>query len=394
VILLENVEEFRTWGPLDKDGRIIKSQKGTTFRAFVNALRALGYRVDWRELRACDYGAPTIRNRLFMIARCDGLSITWPELTHGPRRALPYRTAADIIDWTIPCPSIFDRRKPLAEATLRRIAAGIKRYVLGAADPFIISIDHRGSGDGSIRSMGDPLTTITRKNRHALVTAFLAKHYGGVVGQDVVFPIGTITTVDHHGLVTANLTRFHGKSVGSDLTEAMPTVMGHAKDGLISSHLVKLRGTCRDGQGVKVPMPTITSGGLHVGEVRAFLMKYYGTGGQLQSCSSPMHTIPTRDRMGLVTVRIGGEPYVIADIGMRMLTPRELFRAQGFPDSYRIDIDVDGRRISKADQVRMCGNSVCPQVAEVLVRKNMERAKLSNSMQSTEYFQLNMLGNV
>jgi DNA (cytosine-5)-methyltransferase 1 len=341
-IVLENVEEFQTWGPLDRAGCIIASQSGTTFCAFVRRLRRLGYSVDWRELRACDYGAPTIRKRLFLVARCDGLPITWPEPTHGPERHMPYRTAAECIDWSIQCPSIFERKRPLAENTLRRIAAGVKRYVLDAAEPFIVTYygpkgeDFRGQG------LGAPLATQTTENRHALVTAFLAQHNGGFYdgpGRPVDHPISTI-------------------------------MQRGSNQQLVSSHLLKLRGTCRDGQPVTDPMPTVTSGGLHIGEVRAFLLKYYGTD-QDPRLTEPLHTQTTKDRMGLVTVQIAGEPYVIADIGMRMLQPRELFRAQGFGDHYRIDIDINGRRITKTDQVRLCGNSVCPPIASAIVSANL-----------------------
>lgn len=358
VIILENVEEFRTWGPLDKEGRIIQSQKGTTFVSFVRSLRRLGYSVQWRDLNACDFGAPTTRRRLFMIARCDGLPIFWPDSTHGPGTPRPFRAAADIIDWSQPCPSIFGRKKPLAEATLRRIASGIKRYVLSAKEPFIVTYyGQKKAGEFRGCGMADPLPTQTTENRHALVTAFLAKHYGGVVGQAMDQPVSTITSIDHHSLVT--------------------------------SHLVMLRGTCRDGQDLWRPMPTVTAGGLHVGEVRAFLVKYFGTAVG-QSVMDPVHTLTARDRMGLVTVTIGGEPYTVMDIGMRMLSPRELFRAQGFPDRYLIDVEIDGRQISKADQVRMCGNSVCPPIAAALVRANLAGTAASDFGSAQELLQLNM----
>lgn len=381
VIMLENVEEFVTWGPLvehaDGGMRPCPKRKGREFNAFVNALRRQGYAVEWRELRACDFGAPTIRKRLFLIARMDGLPIRWPAPTHGdPKssdviagRKLPWRTAAECIDWSIPCPSIFDRKRPLADATLRRIAKGVMRYVVNAAEPFIVGIDHRGAGDGAVWSVKAPLTTSTSKARHALViptlvqtgygeplgtvvaggqkhalvTAFLAKHYGGVVGSALHDPIGTVTSVDHHSLVT--------------------------------SSLIKLRNNCA-GQSLDEPAHTITAGGEHFGEVRAFLVKYYGSD-QDPRLDEPLHTVTTKDRFGLVTV--AGEQYAIADIGMRMLTPRELFRAQGFPEAYVIDhgIDEHGDRLalSKAAQVRMCGNAVCPPVARALVAANFEHER-------------------
>ncbi len=327
VIILENVEEFRTWGPLGNDGVPIEAARGETFRSFLRSLRRLGYAVEHRGLRACDFGAPTIRKRLFLIARCDGRPIVWPEPTHGPGRPLPWRTAAECIDWSIPCPSIFERKRPLAESTLRRIAEGVRRYMLEAAEPFIVTYC----------GMGEQLGTQTTENRHALVAAFLAKHYGGVVGHGLARPASTITTVDHHGLVASNL--------------------------------IKLYGRCRHGQAVTEPMSTVTAGGLHIGEVRVFLIKYYGASIG-QTLADPAATVTSRDRLGLVTVTIQGEDYVLADIGMRMLQPRELYRAQGFPGSYVIDLVHEGRALSKADQVRMCGNSVCPPMAEALVRLN------------------------
>lgn len=418
VIMLENVEEFITWGPLVKDDDGLcypcPKNKGRTFNSFVNALRRHGYAVEWRELRASDFGAPTIRKRLFLIARRDGAPIIWPEPTHGdPKRAKglkPWRTAAECIDWSIPCPSIFERTRPLAEATLRRIAKGIMRYVVENPEPFIVSYYGEKSGDkGRGQKLGEPLRTQTTENRfalvsptliqtgygerpgqaprvpgvekplgtvvaggtkHALVSAFLAKYYGGVVGTPLDVPTGTVTTVDHHSLVSAHLVRQFGKSVGSGAVDPVGTITagGGGKTLLATSHLVKLRGTCRDGQAVTEPMPTVTAGGLHVGEVRAFLLKYYGTGQDAQ-LGEPLHTVTTRDRFGLVTVR--GEEYRIVDIGMRMLSPRELFRAQGFPADYIIDRDGAGRPISKTDQVARCGNSVCPPMAEVLVRANV-----------------------
>ena len=347
IIMLENVEEFVTWGPLGQDGRPCPRNKGREFKAFVNALVRQGYAVEWRELRAADFGAPTSRKRLFLIGRRDGQPIAWPEPTHTARPAKgsslkPWRTAAECIDWALACPSIFERDRPLAEATLRRVAAGIQRYVVDAAHPFIVRIGHTGHGDsGKVRSVDEPLSTVTSKAehllvsptlvqtgygeregqaprvpgldkplgtivaggaKHALVAAFLAKHYTGVVGSDLRHPIGTVTSVDHHSLVAA------------------------------------------------------------------FLVKFYGSGGQWAGCDEPMHTLPTKDRMGLVTV--AGEQYRIADIGLRMLQPRELAKAQGFPDDYMIEVQRAGKPLAKHAQVRMIGNSVCPPLAEALVRAN------------------------
>ncbi|VWB69837.1 DNA cytosine methyltransferase [Burkholderia lata] len=462
VFMLENVEEFVTWGPLIEvsPGNFVPdpARKGETFDGFVSMLTTgiradhpalaeccevldlaidgpearrliagLSYDVEYRQLRAHEYEAPTIRKRLFVVGRRDHLPIVWPTPTHGdPKSAAvragalqPWRTAADCIDWSIPCPSIFERDRPLKDATLRRIARGIIKFVVNSADPFIVPIAHYNGRD-SVHDGDEPLRTITahpkggsfavcvphvtkfRANsigsaadaplhtvtaggdcarpagaahamgvvaatliqtsygerpgqaprvpgldkplgtvvaqgvKHAAVTAFLAKHYGGVTGTRIDVPAGTVTTTDHHAVVTSNI--------------------------------VKLRGTSRDGQPVDEPLHTISAGGTHHAEVRAFLIKYYGEGGQWQDAREPMHTIPTRDRIGLVTIH--GEDYAIVDIGMRMLTPRELARAQGFPDSYVLDPVVNGKPLSKSAQVRMIGNSVCPDVATALIRAN------------------------
>jgi DNA (cytosine-5)-methyltransferase 1 len=420
VICLENVEEFITWGPLGPDGRPAKDRAGEEFWKWKTELKRCGYRCDFRILRACDYGAPTIRKRLFMVARCDGQPIVWPEPTHGKPGSpevlsgarLPWRTAAECIDWSIPCPSIFDREKPLADATLRRIAAGTMRYVVNAAKPFIVPITHSG-GPTRTHSINDPLRTITTARRgelaliaptlvvnttghpggraddplhtvttgghHALVTAFLAKHYGGVVGHGLPQPIGTVTTSDHHSLVTGFLTKYHGTSAGAGADEPFPTITAnsfHKRPGgnpplaVCTAHLTSMYGTNNGAGDIAAPLGTVTAGGLHSGLVAAFLTKYYGTGGQDQAADDPLHTVVSKARFALVTVNIDGEPYVLSDIGMRMLQPRELYRAQGFPDSYKIDIIYKGKPLSKASQVRMCGNSVCPPLAAAIVRAN------------------------
>lgn len=341
VIMLENVEEFEDWGPVGDDGMPCPKRKGMTFKQWVRQLRRLGYAIEWRQLRGCDYGAPTIRKRLFVIARCDGRPIAWPEPSHGPNK-IAYRTAAECIDWSIPCPSIFSRKRPLADNTLRRIAHGVVRYVIDAAEPFIVPITHAGNAS-RVHSTAEPLRTITTAQRgeFALVSAFLAKHYTGVIGGRVDRSIGTITAKDHHSVVTSNL--------------------------------IKLKGTCRDGQAVTEPLHTVQAGGTHYGEVRAFLLKYYGTD-QNPTLTTPMHTLTTKHRVALVTV--AGVNYIITDIGMRMLTPRELFRAQGFPDDYQIDgLRPDGKVITKSDQVRLCGNSVNPDIPEALVRANFEHER-------------------
>jgi len=392
VIMLENVEEFVTWGPLveQPDGtmRPCPRRKGREFAAFINALRRQGYSVDWRELRACDYGAPTIRKRFFLVARRDGLPIRWPEPTHGhphSREVLaghrkPWRTAAECIDWTLPCPSIFGRKRPLADATLRRIAKGVMRYVVETAEPFIVPLTHHGADRGY--GMAEPFRTITAAHRGelALVSPTLIQTgYGERVGQSprvpgLDKPLGTIVAGGaKHALIAAFMAKHYGGVVGHELHgEPLHTVTSSDHNALVASHLVKLRNN-GVGSDHREPLHTITGGGEHFGEVRAFLVKYYGSD-QDPRLEEPLHTVTTKDRFGLVTV--AGEQYQIADIGMRMLAPRELFRAQGFPEHYIIGDDpAQGLSLTKSAQVRMCGNSVCPPVAQALVTANFEHEK-------------------
>ncbi|WP_281272075.1 DNA cytosine methyltransferase [Paenibacillus flagellatus] len=428
VIMLENVEEFQDWGPLGKDGKPIKEQKGRTFRSFVNALRRQGYEVEWRILRACDYGAPTTRKRLFMIARCDGRAIIWPDPSHGDpdnpaTRALrrkPWRTAAEIIDWSIPCPSIFDRKKPLADNTLRRIARGLDKFVINNPAPFVapfmVKVNHssddvfRGQridepmqtvtgkngfgivtpyitrigqtgfgGDRMSYSVDDQLTTITTKAEHMLVTpALIQMGYGEREGQqprilDIEKPLGTITAGGRkHALVAAFLAKHYGGNYngpGAGMDQPLPTITTVDHNSIVTSHLIKFRGD-NIGSSMDGPVPTITAGGNHIGAVYAFMVAYYGAsvGQQLRD---PLGTVTTHDRFGLVIVHIHGEPYVIVDIGMRMLTPRELYNAQGFPKTYIINPTYNGKPFSQAEQVAKCGNSVSPVIPEALVRANL-----------------------
>lgn len=385
VIMLENVEEFKTWGPLLKDGMPDPDKKGRTFNAFVNALRRQGYKVEWQELRACDYGAPTIRKRFFLVARCDGRPIVWPEPTHGDPNSeevqsgklKPWRTAAEIIDWSIPCPSIFERNRPLAENTMRRIARGIQKFVIDNPRPFIVRVNHSGSNHHYCDSIEEPFKTVTSKNGWGLVTPFLAQYHSETAshdarGQTLDRPLLTLDTSNRYGLVAAFLAKHFGGNYtgpGSSMKEPLHTVTTTDHNALVTSHLVKLRGTCQDGQPITEPMPTITAGGLHVGEVRAFLLKYYGSADNGQTLDDPLHTVTTKDRFGLVTIE--GTEYQIVDIGMRMLEPHELFAAQGFPSNYIIDRDADGKRYPKSAQVARCGNSVPPPFAKALVRANL-----------------------
>lgn len=383
-VYCENVNEWQEWGPvLANKGIPCPRRKGKTFRQFVGHIERLGYRVEIRELRGCDYGAGTIRKRLFLIAKRDRMPIHWPQPTHnehGTNGLQPWRTAAECIDWSLHCPSIFERKKPLADATLRRIARGIVRYVLEAQEPFIVTntSGHPGA------PVSDPLRTVTTAGnqmlcvptliqagygeregqkprvldiekplgtivagggKHALVAAFLAKHYTGVVGADLRDPMPTVTSVDHNALVTAFLTEHANGSNQRVFSAEEP-----------------LRTQCAQ-----------VKGG-HFALVAALLIKYYGNEREGVSLTEPLHTIPTKDRFGLVTVSIQGQPYYISDIGMRMLAPHELYAAQGFPPDYQIDRGADGRAITKTAQVRMVGNSVCPPVARAIVEANYAQA--------------------
>jgi len=436
VIIVENVEEFLGWGPIDEHNKPIKSRAGETFRSWVNSLKGQGYTVDWRTLWAHEYGAPTKRKRIFVVARRDGLPIVWPEVTHGEPTLLepgllPYRTAAECLDWWLPCPSIFltreearelrratgiDCRRPLVDATMRRIANGVRRYVIDASEPFIVRTGHysnlTGEGAGFRgQGTGQPLATVTSINDYGLVMPFVANltHQGGDRVESLTEPWRTITgahrgekalvaahmtTIDNqssrngssaasaplattvtenrHALVTAFLAG-HGGRMGQSPERSVEapyhTITAKADTGLIASTMVKLYGTDRSGAPVTQPMPTISAQGQHLGEVRAFLAKYYGNDKHGASLRDPMHTITSKERMGLVTVY--GEPYQIIDIGQRMLQARELFRAQGFPEEYVIEPIVDGKPLTKTDQVAMCGNSVVPQVARALVEANV-----------------------
>lgn len=396
VIVLENVEEFQTWGPLGDDDRPCPRRRGLTFKRFVGRLRNLGYEVQWRELRACDYGAPTIRKRLFLIARCDGQPIVWPKATHdkhGRGGLQPWRAAAECIDWSVPCPSIFltpaqakawgrangrpAPKRPLAEATLRRIAAGLHRYVLDTPRPFIVQIQNASSGDAPV-SLEAPLRTITAHPKgggFAVVAPHVTPltHHGENRARAVADPMATITGA-HRGeyaLVSAFLAK-HQSERGSEVQAAslfdpVPTVKTRDSNALVTAHVMKMRGE-NIGHGADEPLHTLSAGGTHFAEVRAFLHKYYGTD-QDPRLELPLHTITTKDRFALVTVE--GQDYAIADIGMRMLEARELHRAQGFPDWYRIDLTFNGKPLSKEAQVRMVGNSVVPDVAAALVRANL-----------------------
>lgn len=486
VICLENVEEFQTWGPLGADNMPCPRRKGDTFKRWKRSLESLGYTVEHRELRACDYGAPTIRKRLFLVARRDGAPIVWPEPTHGAPGTLPvrqrklkaWRTAAECIDWSIPCPSIFERSKPLADATCRRIAKGIMRYVVEAKEPFIVRgetrplhnappkhggdrhadqgpihrrpagwtdkdgsrCQHDSSSDCGRHPDGVPTAPADQASGRGAASVYLRAKwldarenqyspagevsepqptqpkqlgaqraasaaqrsnfaaatlvqtgYGEREGQapralDLQAPLGTIVATQKHALVAAFLSKFRTNSVGSACDAPVHTVTAGGETArpstgnvmaLVAANMIHLGhgegkdGTKRFSHGIRSatePINTIAASGAPGALVQSFLVKYYGSEVDGVPMAEPMHTIPTRDRFGLVTVH--GEQYAIVDIGLRMLSPRELYRAQGFPESYAIDHRADGKPLTKTAQVRMCGNSVCPPLSRAIVAAN------------------------
>lgn len=502
VIMLENVEEFQTWGPVRK-GKPVKKLTGQTFHKWLSQLKNLGYAVEWRELVAADYGAPTTRKRFFLIARCDGLPITWPEPTHAPAdsqevkagRKKPWRSAAEIIDWTLPCPSIFDTReevrekyglnaqRPLRPNTMRRVTRGVDKFVIKSGDPFLVIVNHAGEFRG--QSLGDPLQTITAKhgygvanpvmapltmhnnenavgtaitdpvntitgsgagghqmlitpalaaigqtgggdrgrsvtepthtqvskaeecvvcpamiqyhteqsehvrgqavtdpimtidasNRYGIAAATLTKYYGNDQhGQDIQDPLHTITAKDREGVTMASLSKYYGGIIGAEVSDPLPTVTAIDHNALQTAHMVKLKGTNLGGP-ITEPVQTITAGGGHHGvittevaaatpgadlrnwpKIRAALNEYCG------------YKLADNE---VILFLIGGAWYFMADIGLRMLTPRELYRANGFPDDYKIERDYLGNIYGKTKQVARCGNAVPPPFATALVRANL-----------------------
>lgn len=467
VIMLENVEEFKTWGPLNRRHHPIKSKQGETFKKFVNQLENLGYTVEFKELVAADYGAPTMRKRFFMIGRCDGKPIVWPEPTHGPANSeavkagllKPYVGAYTQLDFSLPCPSIFDTSeeikerygiravRPLAPKTMERIARGLKKFVIDNEEPFIVQVNHSGSDWSYCKSMNEPLsvitskhgfgvvepymvqigqtgftedrskdirepfTTIVSKNGHCLIEPKLApcvmcnntnnvgasvktslptittgkrnfvvaptliqyhsETAGGEVrGQQLDEPIMTVDGSNRYGLVTSFLHKYYGGTYtgnGESLENPLPTVTAVDHNSICTAHLIQMNNHC-DGRDIKEPIPTITAGDGHFGEVRAFLIKYYGQGTG-QEIKEPLDTVTAHDRFGLVTIQ--GVDYQIVDIGLRMLEPKELYGCQGFPDDYIIDHDYTGKAYGRAEQVKRCGNAVCPPLSAALVKANL-----------------------
>lgn len=474
VIMLENVEEFKTWGPLNRGHHPIKAKQGKTFEKFVQQLNDLGYTVEFKELIAADYGAPTMRKRFFLIARCDGKPIVWPEPTHAPADSeevkaglkKPYVGAYTQLDFSLPCPSIFDTSeeikekygiravRPLAPKTMERIARGLKKFVLDNPEPFIIQCNHGGErrpndirdpmptitgkhGYGIVepymvqigqtgfakdrsKDVREPLTTIVSKNEHCLIEPTLAPYMGtnttnhpggnckdpihtittgnqqclisptliqyhsetskdGVRGQTIKDPIMTVDSSNRYGLVASFLHKYYDggyKGAGETVENPLPTVTAWDHNSVVTANLIQMNNHC-DGKDIRQPLPTITAGDGHFGEVRAFLIKYYGQGTG-QDIEQPLDTVTARDRFGLVTIE--GVDYQIVDIGLRMLEPRELYGCRGFPDDYIIDHDYTGKTYPRSEQVRRCGNAVCPPIPAALVRANLSELCVAERM--------------
>lgn len=464
VIILENVEEFQTWGPVRK-GKPVKKLAGTTFQKFVGQLRALGYTVEWRELVAADYGAPTTRRRLVLIARCDGRAIVWPERTHAPRdsaevrsgKLLPWRSAAEIIDWSLPCPSIFSTKdeiherygissvRPLADNTMRRIIRGVDKFTIKSGAPFIVDCNH--SGGGHVTDSQEPCKTITAKHTgdicRPVLTPLTMTNTSNSVGAPVSEPMNTVRTgggggqmllspslIQYHtektesaraagldkpvctvdasnryGLTCANLVEYYGDGRPLDVQSPMHTVTSHDREAVVAAHVVKYYSGV-DGEKAGEPLPTVTAID-HNAVCAAHVVKYkrdeVGTrpseplptqtaGGVFGCCKAVLCKIGTSERLhywpqirdllnqycgyalgedDLLLLSIGGALYYIADIGLRMLSPRELYNAMGFPPDYIIDHDAAGKPYPKTQQVARCGNAVCPPMAAAVVAANL-----------------------
>ena len=443
VIMLENVEEFQTWGPVRK-GKPVKKLAGTTFRQFISQLRDLGYAVEYRELVAADLGAPTTRKRFVLIARCDGRPIVWPERTHAPRdseevrsgRLKPWRSAAEIIDWSLPCPSIFESKaeilekyglkavRPLADNTMRRIIRGVDKFTIRSGEPFIVPTGY-GERKGQaprVHDIEEPLPTVVGSGKHnlcrPLLTPYLAgcnhaggghiadprepyktitaKHAGGIVAPSLIqyhteqtenvrasglgVPINTVDASNRYSLTCASLVEYYTGGRPLDVADPLHTVTSHDREAVVAAHVVKFKGD-NLGSDPAEPMQTVTASagrnracgggtfalckvwlcktrdsGLHRWpEVRALLNRYCG------------YTLVEDE---LLLLEIGGAFYYIADIGLRMLSPRELYNAMGFPSDYIIDRDYTGKPYPKNEQVARCGNAVCPPLAAAVARAN------------------------
>ena len=358
VIILENVEEFVTWGPVRK-GKPVKKKAGETFRQWKRQLLDLGYAVEHRELIAADYGAPTSRKRFVLVARCDGRPIVWPERTHAPRdsqevkggRLLPWRSAAEVIDWSVPCYSVFASKqeikekygvnavRPLAKNTMRRVIRGVDKFTIKSGKPFIVECNH--GGDGHTRSTEEPLHTVTAHDREAVVCAHISKYYGGIVGAEASEALPTVTAIDHNAVTAAYIVEFKGQDIGQAPQNPLRTITASAGEfAACHTYLTKAGGADL----------------MHWPEIRALLNEHCG------------YSLADDE---VLLLEIDGVYYFIGDILLRMLIPRELYNAMGFPFDYIIDHDYRGNVYGKSKQVARCGNAVCPPMATALVRANL-----------------------
>ena len=394
VIMLENVEEFQTWGPVRK-GKPVKKKAGQTFQQWMRQLTDLGYVIEHRELVAADYGAPTTRKRFCLVARCDGRPIEWPERTHAPGdseevkagKLKPWRSAAEIIDWSVPGYSIFASKqeiwdtygvkavRPLANNTMRRIIRGVDKFTIRSGAPFIVECNH--GGDGHTRSVDDPVNTVTRKYTGGVAAANLIQYHTEqsekVRGQGMGDPMLTVDSSNRYGLTCANLIEYYSGGRPLNVGEPLHTVTSHDREALCAAHVVEFKG--QDiGQDMHRPLRTITASWGEFARCFAVLVKADGRNlGHWPKIRELLNThcgyhLAEDD---LILLLIGGVYYFIADITLRMLQPRELYNAMGFPPDYIIDHDWTGREYKKSDQVARCGNAVCPPLAEALVRANM-----------------------
>lgn len=403
VIILENVPEFVTWGPLDKNNYPDIKKRGRTFNSFVNALKKYGYEIEWKVLKACDYGAPTIRKRFFMIARNDGKPIVFPEPTHGEGR-IPYRTAADCIDFSIPCKSIFERKKPLAYNTLRRIAKGLDKFTIKSEKPFFVNYNYNESTIPSIQKyfggvvgsyMSEPLGTVTAIDHNALLAPSLIQYHsetssGEIRGQSLCKPMMTIDSSNRYGLTAAHIVKYYSGDNYSSVCDPLGTVTVRERHGLIESHLCILRNN-QNCKTLDEPFPAICTSAGHFAEIRTHIEKYpdginLSYWEEIRSMLNKFCGYSIADDE-ILLLEINCEQYYIADIKMRMLEPRELYNAQGFPPNYIIDRDYKGNSYPRSKQVARCGNAVPPPFAKALVTANLpepEMCKQREKLRKTE----------
>lgn len=376
VIMLENVEEFQTWGPVRK-GKPVKSKVGQTFNQFIKQLKALDYDVEYRELKACDYGAPTIRKRFFLIARCDGNPIVWPEATHAPAdspevttgKKKPYKSAAECIDFSLPCPSIFERAKPLVPNTQRRIARGLDKFVIREAKPYLV---HIGNGERSgqlprIYDIDKPLNTVVSSCKQYLIAPSLIQYHSEtakseVRGQKIDKPIMTIDSSGRYGVQIPFLTKFQQNSLGQKCVKPHDCFLT-----VLRNHM--------DSKSINEPLNTITARAMHFSFIKVYVKQYsedvrLGHWQKIRAMLNEYTDWNLNDNE-IIVFNIDGTEYFIYDIGMRMLQPKELYAAQGFPKDYVIEKDYLGNTYPKSKQVARCGNAVPPPFATALVRANL-----------------------